>query len=79
MTISDETPDGITRRMLETLLAAEVRAGRLAEVEMGEILGIGRLELDGVLKAHGVFYDMTLEDLERDLTDIDKAQNGKPV
>lgn len=77
MTISDETPDGIARRMIEALLAAEVRAGRLAEVEMGEILGIGRLELDGVLKAHGVFHDMTLEDIERDLADIDKAQNGK--
>jgi hypothetical protein len=31
------------------------------------------------LKAHGVFHDMTPEDLERDLADIDKAQNGKPV
>ncbi len=65
--------------MLEALLAVEVRAGRLAEVEMGEILGIGRLELDGVLKAHGVFHDLTLEDIEHDLADIDKAQNGKPV
>jgi hypothetical protein len=62
----------LSRRMLEGLLVEELRAGRLEEAELGELLGIGRLELDGVLKAHGVFYDMTVEDLENDIADLKK-------
>jgi hypothetical protein len=33
---------------------------------------VGRLELDRVLKAHGVYYDMTIEDVDRDLADLKK-------
>jgi hypothetical protein len=36
------------------------------------MLGIGRLELDRVLKSHGVYYDMSLEDVDLDIADLEK-------
>lgn len=62
----------LSRRALEGLLIEELRAGRLDEPELAELLGIGRLELDRVLKAHGVYYDMTIKDVDRDIADLKK-------
>jgi hypothetical protein len=32
-----------------------------------------RLELDGFLKAHGIYEDVTLADIERDVADLKAA------
>jgi hypothetical protein len=34
------------------------------------MLGLGRIELDGFLKSHGVYEDVTIEDIERDVADM---------
>jgi hypothetical protein len=34
------------------------------------MLGLARLQIDGFLKAHGVYEDVTIEDIERDLADL---------
>jgi hypothetical protein len=42
----------------------ELRAGRITEVQLRKMLGLARIELDGFLKAHGVFQEYTIEDFE---------------
>lgn len=54
----------VSRRALEALALEELRANRITEPELAEILGLGRIQLDGFLKAHGVYQDYTLEDFE---------------
>ena len=55
------------RRALEALALEEYRAGRLRRPELRRLLGFAtRGELDGFLKAHGVYEDYTLADLDRE-------------
>jgi len=61
------------RRALEALALEEFRAARLSKAELRQILGFGtRAELDGFLKAHGVFEEYTLADLERERQTLDR-------
>jgi Uncharacterised protein family (UPF0175) len=58
---------GLARAALEALAAEGVRSGKLTTFQARHLLGIQtRYEMDGVLKAHGVFLDMTLEDVHKD-------------
>jgi hypothetical protein len=43
---------------------------RITEPELGQRLGLGRLQIDGFLKAHGVYQDITIEDVDPDVTDL---------
>jgi hypothetical protein len=46
----------LERRALDALVLDEFRAGRLSKGELGRTLGFAALnEVDGFLKAHGVF------------------------
>jgi uncharacterized protein UPF0175 len=63
----------LSRRALEALGLEEYRAGRLTRPELRRLLGFEiRAELDGFLKAHGVFEPYTLADLERERQDLDR-------
>jgi uncharacterized protein UPF0175 len=63
----------IERKALEALALEEYRAGRLSKKELREALGFEVLnELDGFLKAHGVFEEYTLADLERERQTLDR-------
>ncbi len=42
------------------------RQGKLTHAQLGRLLGLSRYETDGVLKRHGVLYDLTAEDVIRD-------------
>ena len=53
-----------SRRVLEAFAVEELRAGRITEPELGQMLDIGRLQLDGFLKAHGIFREYTMDDFE---------------
>ncbi len=77
MQVSLQIPDDIARRVidaggdlprcaLEAFALEELRMGRITEPELGEILELGRLQLDGFLKTHGIFEDYTLEDFDRE-------------
>src|SRR5712692_1635353 len=76
MQITLELPDEIgqqlaqgqdlSRAALEALVAESCREHRLSDHQAAQILGLSRYELDGFLKARGVFYDYTLEDLKRE-------------
>lgn len=60
-------PKGLARVALEALAAEGVRSGKLTTFQARSLLGIhSRHEMDGFLKAHGVFLDLTLEDVQKD-------------
>jgi Uncharacterised protein family (UPF0175) len=56
----------LSRRALESLALEEFRAGRINEPELGEMLGLARIQIDGFLKSHGVYEEYALEDFEQE-------------
>jgi Uncharacterised protein family (UPF0175) len=63
----------LERRALEALVAEEYRAGRLNKPDLRLLLGFETgYEIDGFLKAHGVYHDYTLADLEREREALDR-------
>lgn len=56
----------LERRALEAFGLTEYQAGRLSLAELRRLLDLSRYELDGFLKARGVFEAYTLEDLEQE-------------
>ena len=61
----------LSRRALEGLALEEYRSGHITKPELRRLLGFGtRYKLDGFLKEHGVFEDITGEDVDRDLADL---------
>lgn len=57
----------LSRRALEALAAEEYRRGRLTKPDLRRLLGFQTShQIDDFLKAHEVFEDYTLEDLERE-------------
>ena len=57
----------LSRRILEMLALEEYKGGRITKPELRHMLGFETsFELDGFLKAHGVWIDYTSEDLERE-------------
>ena len=60
-------PGGVTRAALEAVALEGVRSGEFSVSQARRLLGIGsRYEMDGFLKAHGVFLDLTLDDVRKD-------------
>jgi hypothetical protein len=63
----------LERRALEGFALAEYRLGRLTAFELRQLLDIPtRYELDGFLKANGVFEVYTLEDLEQERQTLER-------
>jgi len=59
------TVDALSRRALEAFALKEYRAERLIKPELRRLLAFEtRFELDGFLKAHGVYESFTLEEIE---------------
>jgi hypothetical protein len=57
----------LSRRALESLALEEFRAGHLSQARLRLLLGFStRYELDGFLKAHGVYVDYTIDEFEHD-------------
>jgi hypothetical protein len=58
----------LSRRALEALAADEYRNGQLSKPELRRLLGFeNRYELDGFLKAHSVYEERTVEEVEREV------------
>ena len=61
------TATGVARAALEALAADAVRSGKLTPFQARHLLGVrSRYEMDGFLKAHGVFLDVTMADVRSD-------------
>jgi hypothetical protein len=65
------TGGDLSRRALEAFALEEFKSGHLTKPELRQLLGYEtRAMLDGFLKAHGVFEDYTLDDLEQERRDL---------
>jgi hypothetical protein len=57
----------LPRRALEALVAKEYRQGHLTKPDLRRVLGFETSDqIDGFLRAHEVWMDYTLDDLERE-------------
>ena len=56
----------LSRRALEAFALEELRAGHITEVQLCQMLGLARIQVDGFLKSHGVFDEYTIEDFEEE-------------
>lgn len=81
LSVTIELPDQIEERLLakygsldqvatEALLIDLFRRGELTEAQLARALGIPRLEVDGVLKSHGVMLELSDEEFAADLTEL---------
>ena len=62
-----DDPIGVTAATLEAVALEGVRSGKFTVSQARRLLGIAsRYEMDGFLKAHGVFLDLTLDDVRKD-------------
>ena len=60
-------PVGLSRAALEGLALEGVRSAQLSISQARRLLGIeSRFEMDGFLKDHGVYLDLTLEAVRKD-------------
>jgi hypothetical protein len=58
----------LERRALEALVLEEFRAGRMTTKELRGTLGFESLdEVDGFLKAHGVYEPCTVDEIDREV------------
>lgn len=61
----------LSRRVLEGFALEEYKSERISKAQLRRLLGFEtRYELDGFLKAHQVWADVTIDDLHRDLQDL---------
>jgi hypothetical protein len=60
----------VERLALEGFALESYRAGRLTKAQLRRMLGPERLDVDGFLKAHEVYDPITIEDVERDIRDL---------
>ena len=59
--------NGVARAALEAIAVESVRSQKLTVSQARRLLGIqSRYEMDGFLKAHGIFLELTLDDVRRD-------------
>jgi hypothetical protein len=64
--------DDLSRRALEGFALEEFKAGHVTKAELRRLLGLEtRYELDGFLKLHGVVADVSIDDLRRDVSDLE--------
>jgi len=73
MEITVRLPDDLTqhadpgREALEALVLEGYRSGGLSHYQASQMLGLSRIEFDGILKERNIFeYAYDLEDLEED-------------
>ena len=60
-------PSTVTHAALEAAVLEGVRSGKFTVSQARRLLGIAsRYEMDGFLKPHGVFLDLTLDDVVKD-------------
>jgi hypothetical protein len=60
-------PSAVTHAALEAVDLEGVRSGKFTVSQARRLLGIAsRYEMDGFLKTHGVFLDLTLDDVVKD-------------
>ena len=81
MALKIDIPEIIEASLREKLLNADAaakeaclvefyRQGQLTHQQLASALGLGRYATDGVLKHHGVGYELTVQELQRQIAVI---------
>lgn len=61
----------LSRRALEALALEEFNSGHIGKADLRRLLGFTtRYQLDGFLKAHGVWTDYSIEDSQHEREDL---------
>jgi hypothetical protein len=61
----------------EALLVELYRQGKLTESQLGRALGLSRLEVDGLLKMHGVFLDISAQEVADESRGLRQLRNPR--
>ncbi len=65
--------ENIKREVLEATALEGYREGKLSQAQVRRTLGFQTdMQVDGFLKAHNVFLEYTIGDLEKNCTTLDK-------
>ncbi len=59
----------------EALAVELYRQRRITQHQLAGVLGLNRFETDGVLQRHGVFLDVTFDDVCREADSLADARN----
>lgn len=67
----------VAQRLLELATVEGYRLGTLTATQAQEMLGLDRFAFDGVLKAHGVYYEYTEEELAAEVAATERHQAAR--
>jgi hypothetical protein len=56
----------VSHAVLEAVLITAVRDAAISQAQARRVLGVSRYEMDGILKRHGVGFELTIDTLDRD-------------
>ena len=87
-TVTVELPDGIiqglevapgdiSRCVLEAVALEGYRSERLSRGQVAQLLGLGWQETEQFLAEHGLCYQYTLQDLDEDRHNLDRATSDR--
>jgi post-segregation antitoxin (ccd killing protein) len=68
----------LSRLAIEGLALEQLRAGHITEIQLGEMLGLGRLAREGFLKDRGVFHAYAWEEFEQE-ANAARSLNVRPA
>jgi hypothetical protein len=62
----------LSRRALEAFALDEYKNGNLTDNALRRVLGFTRYELDGFLKAHDVWIEFSVDDIDREVATLER-------
>lgn len=65
------------RKILELAAVQGYGSGQFTSPQVQEMLGIDRFQLDGLLKAHGILFDYSPEELAEEVETIQRLQAAR--
>lgn len=65
------------RKILELAAVQGYESGEFTSPQIQEMLGIDRFELDGLLKAHGIFLEYSPEELAEEVETIQRLRAAR--
>jgi predicted HTH domain antitoxin len=68
--------DDLEAQAREALGVECYRRRKLTHAQLSKMLGLSRFETDAVLKKHGVYYDITSEDVRRESEELRALRSG---
>ena len=72
-----ETPEAVTRALLEKAAVDGYRAGKITHGKVAELLGMGWHETEAFLRRSGAGLNYSIADLEADRRTLVASYNGK--